>query len=202
MVKTTYLPNTIRISTHGVNFSHIKSSDFGEDLEIINGAVARWVEEKEGRGKERRKKEEGEPYSMDESRHGGWRESFVSHIVQHGVTQSTFDETCLSVVSPQSAWLSHVMCTVTTQADVAPHRHRTTRLPYGSHQCTLHNFFISRANQILKICFSLVHFSIFFKKSQNTKNHSREMWMWIGIGDVLISCWLASAGRDWEVVYV
>jgi hypothetical protein len=40
---------------------------------------------------------------MGEWRHGGWRDSFVSRVVRHGVTQSMSDETGLSVASQQSA---------------------------------------------------------------------------------------------------
>jgi hypothetical protein len=99
--------------------SRTKGSDFGGELKIANGAAARWVEEKEGREKERRKEEEGEPYSVDESRHGGWCDSFVSRTAQHGVTRSTFDGTCLSI----------------TPCALAPHE---------SHQCTwLDSFKIS-----------------------------------------------------------
>jgi hypothetical protein len=53
------------------SISHTKGSDFGGELEIANGAAARWVEEKEGREKERRKEEEGEPYSADKSCYSG-----------------------------------------------------------------------------------------------------------------------------------
>jgi hypothetical protein len=40
------------------SISRTKSSDFGGELKIANGAATRWVEN-EGREKERRKKEEG-----------------------------------------------------------------------------------------------------------------------------------------------
>jgi hypothetical protein len=39
------------------------------------------VEEKEGRENEKMKEEEYEPYSVDESRYGGWRDSFVSRVI-------------------------------------------------------------------------------------------------------------------------
>jgi hypothetical protein len=39
------------------------------------------VEEKEGRENEKMKEEEYEPYSADESRYGGWRDSFVSRVI-------------------------------------------------------------------------------------------------------------------------
>jgi hypothetical protein len=61
------------------------------------------VEEKEGRENEKMKEEEYEPYSADESRYGGWRDSFVSRAIQYDVTRSTSDRTCMSIVSQQSA---------------------------------------------------------------------------------------------------
>jgi hypothetical protein len=68
------------------SISRTKGSDFGGELEIANRTAARWVEEKEEREKGRRKEEEEESYSADESCHDGWRDSFVSHVIQHGVT--------------------------------------------------------------------------------------------------------------------
>jgi hypothetical protein len=55
MVKMTYVPNTIRTPTHGVDFSH----DLGRELKIANGAAVRSVEEKEEKKKERMQKEKG-----------------------------------------------------------------------------------------------------------------------------------------------
>jgi hypothetical protein len=131
-VKTTYVPNTIRISTHGVDFSH-KGSDFRGELKIANGVTARWVEEKEEREKERMKKEKGgESYSAAESRHGDWWDSCVSRVIHHGVIRSTSDRTGMSVAAQQSARLRHTKRTDVTQADVAPHRHQVTRLFYES----------------------------------------------------------------------
>jgi hypothetical protein len=52
------------------SISRTKGSDLEGELEITNGATARWVEEKEGKKRKRgwRKRKGGEPYSADESR--------------------------------------------------------------------------------------------------------------------------------------
>jgi hypothetical protein len=56
-VKTTYVPNTIRIPTHGVNFSH-QGLGFGERTQNRQWS-RRKVSRGEGRKKLRRKKEKG-----------------------------------------------------------------------------------------------------------------------------------------------
>jgi hypothetical protein len=96
------------------------------------------------------------------------------------VTRSTSDGTCLSVVTQQSVRLSHAMCTGATQTDVAPHRHRTTRLSHESRQGTWRDSFMSHVNwtdvtqrgQILKISFSPVHFSSYLKRDKIQKKYS------------------------------
>jgi hypothetical protein len=106
--------------------SRIKGSNFGGgELEIINGATTRSVEEKEER-------ERGAIFLW--WLYGGWRDSFMSHANHHGVTRSPFDRTGLSVTSQQSTRLSRVMCTSVTQVDMTSHRHRVTRLPHKSCQ--------------------------------------------------------------------
>jgi hypothetical protein len=74
MVKTTYVPNTIRIPTHGVDFSHQGLGFWGrtQNHQWSRCKVSR------GEGRKREREEEGAPYSADESRHGGWCDSFVS----------------------------------------------------------------------------------------------------------------------------
>jgi hypothetical protein len=71
-------------------------------------------EERKREREEKKKKKGWEPYSIGEWRHGGWRDSFVSRAVRHGVTQSMSDETGLSVASQQSARLSRTSLFDTT----------------------------------------------------------------------------------------
>jgi hypothetical protein len=56
----------------------------------------------EGREGGGRKRKGREPYSADDSRHGGWHDSFMSHASQHGATRSTSDGIRLSVAPQQS----------------------------------------------------------------------------------------------------
>jgi hypothetical protein len=120
------------------SISRTKGSDFGRELEIVNGAGTRWVEEKEWREKEMRKKEKG-------------REA----IFYRRVTPWWL------------SWLSHSKRTGATQSDVAPHRHQPTRLLHESRHTRvapawLHN---SKGSD-LKNKFRLDSFLNFFKKSK------------------------------------
>jgi hypothetical protein len=159
----TYIPNTNRISTHRVDFSHQGLRFWGRTQN------RQWSHRKvnRGEGREKGRRKEDEPYSAVESRHGGWRDYFMSRTNQHGTTRSTSDGTGLSVAPYQLTRL--------TQANVVPHWHRATRLPHESCQCIWRDSFISCANvtqmdQILEISFGPVHFSIFLKRTKIQKN--------------------------------
>jgi hypothetical protein len=70
MIKTTYVPNIIRIPTHRVDFSH-QGLGFGGRTQN-----RQWSHHKVSRGEERKKEKKrgginrkGKSYSADESRH-------------------------------------------------------------------------------------------------------------------------------------
>jgi hypothetical protein len=102
MVKTTYVPNTIRIPAHVVDFLHVLGF-WGrtQNCQWSHSKVSRGERRKREREKEERERDES--YSTNESHHGGWHDTFVSHAVQHDMTRSTSDVICLSVAPQQSA---------------------------------------------------------------------------------------------------
>jgi hypothetical protein len=72
-VKMTYVPNTIRIPTHGVDFSH-QGLEFGErtrNRQWSRRKVSRGEGRKKDREREGRKRNEGLPYSARKSCQAG-----------------------------------------------------------------------------------------------------------------------------------
>jgi hypothetical protein len=74
----TYVPNTIRISSHGIDFSH-QVVRFEERTQNRNRTAAKWVEEKEGRKKE---------IEQEERKRDGSPILPVSHVMVIGATLS------------------------------------------------------------------------------------------------------------------
>jgi hypothetical protein len=69
---TILVPNTIRISTHKVDFSHPMARIWGEKSKSpMEPPQSEQRRRKEERKSEGRKRKEGEPYSVGESHHGG-----------------------------------------------------------------------------------------------------------------------------------
>jgi hypothetical protein len=133
--------------------------------------VSRGERRKKEREEEERERE-GSHILPGDSHHGGWRDSFMSRAALHGVTRSTSDRTGTLVTPQQPALLSRASLLGETQPDVAPHRHKATRLPHQSRQCIWRDCFMSRTNRtdvtqrgkILKISIGRVYFCNCFKK--------------------------------------
>jgi hypothetical protein len=93
MVKTMYVPNTISIPTHKVDFSHqaLGFREITRNRQWNRRKVRRGEERKKER--EEREREEGLPYSTRKSRQDGWHDSFISRANWHGAILSMWHST-------------------------------------------------------------------------------------------------------------
>jgi hypothetical protein len=171
----------------------------GRSLPVAATGLARLRERERRRGKERREEEERlrgglntlvaptELVRLSRATCFGTTGAHASHGIW-----SVSHTTCPSVMPQQSAWLSRASPLGATHINMTPHRATSTQstsLCHKSHHVHWRDSFISHANrtdttqwgQILKISFSLIHFSIFFKKGQITKKIGGS-----GVGFVLL----------------
>jgi hypothetical protein len=176
MVKTTCVPNTIRIPTHRVNFSH-QMLGFGErtwNHQWNHRKVSRGEGRKEQIKRWGRKRNGSEPYSVR------WVApcwfAWLFHKSRHFIWGDSIDVWWNMAVS----YITEVDATGATQTDVTPYRHKDTHLSHESRQCIWREYFMRRTNrteatqrkQILKISLDRVHLKI------KIKNRDLRLSLW------------------------